>query len=630
MSFPGVMAEDVECGTGTSIVVRHCQAVNILASQVNAVYREAFREAQDAIMAVMAPISNVDPSQKRRKKRDTTYLGATFCTHAENLEANKGDGGIAGWLGKIFSSVTNTPTYSDIRTIARHMCELGKVGDLVSKDIANTAEKLTSIQTTTDKSFQEINEGMTNQRARIFEVQHKLGNLSMAVLSSTENLVERLAQVEEGTEYVIRLYADLYKAEERMRQSLEKAGDFVRGVSTLHGGYLPRELVPLEETSKVLANVRHYVTDNGLNLRLVHPNPIFYYHVQGSVVYAREDTILFLTLKIQLGTEGGLMAVYRVDQTHLSVTPKSPASTRVENLPDFFAVTQNHRYFVEMSTAHFLTCPGDGGTVRTCRTERALQDANRKTCAAAIFFNDARAVLLKCDIRVETSPVPSRAVRLEDNRYLVHTEDFYNTSWTERCEGDRIKRIPACNTCVLNVPCGCSVDAEDFFIPTQVTNCRVMGDLPTVNVSYPVNLHVMSHVFDINEVIKIDGDTVFSGEDAGAHLTLPNLDFNLTISSDWGHVVEKEKLYAASLDKLMVHYNNRSQLFKSQADYFLHKAEDFSKDNLGKLSSLGKLFDGGALANLLNPSSSLAFTSVFWIIAVLAFALSVFNCCKRR
>jgi hypothetical protein len=628
------------CETEAQILL-HCRAINSLVDGIDAEYRGAFADLDEEIELIFSAIGNVengdehDPTRRtaragRRKRAATTdqpTLSPDYCRGGGITNDDNG-GGVLAALGKVASSLFGLVDNEQLKVAAKHVCELADSVDLNRRQIVQSSEELSSISGILGNEITAAQGGMRDISDRIGVVQRNLVNVTAALAHDLDDLAGRLDALERAQEYIIDMQAGVERFEHAATEYLSRARDFVYGLHTLLRGYLPPELVTTNDVNAVLNHVVEKVLPRYRALNLVHANPAFYFQMK-SLSYTRSDNYIFITLMVPLKYAGGLLTVYRVDRTYIGTSQENPASTRVDNLPDMFAVTPDLVYFTEMSMVEYITCHGEN--VKVCDTVRSLQAFSHPTCAAAIFIDDKAAADKRCQISYETGDVQTRAVLLENGRYLVHVEKAGpDITWTLQCDrsasSKAIRQIASCITCVIEVPCGCSVDGGEFFIPLQLTDCAVSDrpEFPEVTHLFPVNLPVLMTKFSLDDIEHILGDTTFAQLTPDNPLALTDLTYNFT-ETVWADVVEKDELYQLDFKRLSERHEASAQAYTKDADYALRQATDYTDLAFAPVKELYDTITG--FGDVLTPTHIKVVGSTVTIMSVLCLCSGIYFLC---
>lgn len=602
----------------------HCEDMNKATQLFNDEFQSRFDDLKNQLSIQLNSIQVAYRTSDRRR-RSTTSLGSDFCKDT----SGKGDssGGLAGFLGGIASSLFGTPTMSDIRTVDKHICQLADLAETNSKEIVASNKRLTSISKILNSKVDNLQDALTNINQRVNETEDNLIELSRQTARAMDNIDDLISIEETRTKILIKFLSNLLLHQTQLEHYLNRVAQWIGGIQQLNTGVLPEKLITVGDIEHVLKYIREVELDKSFakmsNLRLMHDNPSAYYMYE-KVVYTRTDNMIYVTMYVPLYTEGGMLTLYRVERTHLPTTHATTPSTIIANVPDFVAFSTNFDYYTEYTSTEYASCRGD--VLKTCDTERALQRvADSPSCITAILEDSPDQIRKLCDVRLELNPVPSSLLYLENNTYLVHVRD--NTTWSLECPfstNGNVRAVQRCtNTCILTVPCQCSLNANsDFKIPYRLQDCPHDTSFPDIKLQYPTNLHLVSALY---KDFSIGGD-VFLDEPAVIEHRI-----NLTISkSDWNSVVSKDEKYNIDFNKYLAEHQKQSELYAGKADLLLAKARNMNELNNAHLSDIETLFKSGIWKSLLSPSSAIGSLSMSMIIAILAIAMSIFNCCRAR
>lgn len=601
----------------------HCVAVNKFIESTNEIYKIKFRSMSQNLKSALNMLPQIDDNQvnkvgqNRRHVRETNRLSPSFCENPDEYTGNEN------WIGNFFSSLMGTPTFDDMKIVSKHICEIADSLDIDKQEIKSSNERLSSISGLLNNRIVTLQHGMSNMSARITETQSALTRVAHSIQDGMNNLEAQIEHLQISTQAMYTLLNNIETFSNQADTHINYIHQFIEGLETLFKGYLPINFVTLGDVQNVINYIQRTILKSNNLLTLVHPNAFFYYQVK-SVVFSRSENYLFITMLVPLKAQGGLLNVYRIDQTHLSITPNHTSSTKIVGLPDFFAITHDKGYYTEMSLTYYTSCKGED-TVKICSSERALQDSSFRTCSAAIFFNDIKQVMENCDIRFEEGEVPNQMIRIGEHSYLVHENEFRNVTWTQTCHNNNhIKTIPSCSSCVITIPCGCSLQAESFVIPPQLAGCVIANETESVvSKQYPVNLPMLSTLYSVDEISNIEADSLYDE----SNVITADFDFNIT-SSNWEEVVSKDELYKIDFKRLMANHKKKSTLYANRAEYYLEKSMDFSDLNMHKLTDLEKFLGGDLIKAFVNPASSILNISLFWIIAIATLFMSCYNCSR--
>jgi len=445
-------------------------------------------------------------------------------------------------------------------------------------------------------------------------------------ISNENKLADRMKRIEQAQEVMYGLMSNLVQFRAEITNKMNEIDVWITALGKLSAGELPEQLVTVVDVQKVLDHVQKAIIEPYKNeFVMSHKNPAFYYMLK-SITYARTAKFIFVTVSIPIHSVGGVLAVYRVDHSHITTAEAHTGSTRIANLPDFFAVTGN--YYTEMSTAHYMTCRG--AELRMCPTERSLQEKSSATCASALFYNDMEKAMEVCDIRNEERPEPSGGVQLADHSYLVHSNDMTAGLWMLTCAnaaaGFYEQPMDPCNTCVVHVPCMCKLTTPEFIIPYQLTGCKISEDpnYPKLTRKYPINVAFLRSLFSTNITKDITG-----GKLRGEKWSIPLPKIVMT-TFDWKEVSERDERYRTDFKEQMRLQKKDVKTYKSKEDALLAKANNFHDLTMSHLKGLANVFTGKFWKNVFTPGNITGRVSVLTILVVCAIVFSVYNCVMAR
>lgn len=618
--------EEMECATDQQREIG-CETVNRLTRTANTVAQQSFARSDRLLNLALKVIPNVEdikiPAGANKVRRETR-LGPEYCKY-KGQEDGGGDGFLA-TSGKIMSDLFGLPTFDDIKVTDRHICELAEVAEINKKAISSANDRLSSISETIEKRIDTIQQGMTDVNLRVTESNRKLQEAADMAVDQLNIVISRQNRAEMSQQVMFEVMTNLAQHRGQVMEHVMAFNNWLPDINRLIQGYLPVNFVSIDDLQEVINHINNRIVPSyHHSLKLVHPNPSFYHRIR-SISYTRDHKNIYISVVFPMYTAGGLLAVYRIDQTHISISNHHDSSTQISNLPDFIAVTADLHYYMELNLAHYMSCRGDD--VRMCSTERSLQVADKRTCAAALFYDHREDVMNHCDIHYEPYELPSEAVLLDDANYLVHSKNAgpHNT-WTMHCPYTKsvdkdVQQIPSCKTCIIQVPCGCSVEAVDFSIPYRLTGCHMTDrDMkPTLVRKFPANLPMMTHLYSAAQLRDWTGSNATNTPWMLDHLNLTIID---TVMPE---VVEANKRYANDFHKLMQLHRNKSVAYASKSEYFLKKATDMRDIDMTTINGLKNLLGGSTWARFLNPKAAIGGISTAVVISVVAFAMSVINC----
>ena len=609
-----------------------CNRINIVIDEVNARLKNQTQRIAKKLKIEeenMNYVSFNDPST--RKKRETGHvLGNNYCNELSSNDYDDSDKSILGTIGKVASDLLGSPTSDDIKAIASHICNVAKLVELSKKEIHSSNDRLSSMSNV-------INERMTNLKSGIQDAENEMSKLNIQFNKAVENIdyafkeiQERINKIQGMIAVELQLQTGLNRLETMLDILESEIDSWIFALGTLTEGYLPSFLVSREDIMNVLDHIdRKVLPQYGSHFEITHHNPSFYYELPQSIAYTKTDKYLMIMVKIPIESVGGILDVYKIDTTYVSISGNNSASTLIEHLPEFFATTYDTEYYTEFNDAYYSSCKGE--LIKICTSERSLTRSTEKSCAASLFFDSANDIMSKCNIAFEqvNSKLESTdySLKINDTHYFVHSASP-NEPWQLICSratvGYNVQNIESCNSCIVQVPCFCELHTPKFRTPEQVSDCDIKDpNYPEITYHYGINLPMIHSLFNKTALTEIKGDIL--KENKRWEIQLPDLP--VLNSSNWENVVQKDKKYESDFKKIIHQHKQKSKAFATKADYLLKKAEDFSDLSHGNLKEIKKLLGGNWLSPFLNPNVMLSGVSISTIISIVAIIFSIYTCC---
>ena len=614
------------------LYIEDCNRINQFIQDIN---RRLDEKVQNMLQRLKIEEDNMNHAtynfQKHRVKRDTGHaLGDDYCDKMSS-DQSIDSSSLLSEIGSVASDLFGTPTSGDIKAIASHICSIAKLSELDQKQIHESNDRLTSMSNA-------ISDRITNLKGGITDAENRIQSLNKnfnQIIKETDNIVnqleKRLSKLEGMNALLLELMNGLNRIEQLLNTMEMTVDQWVFALKTLTDGRLPVFLVSKEDILNVLDHIRENILPlYGDEFMITHENPLFYYKLPSLVSYTKTNNYLLIMLTIPINTVGGLLPIYKVDVTHVSLSLNDSSSTLFHKLPDFFATTSDAEYYLEMDVSQFSSCKGD--ILKICPSEQSLRRSNQKSCAASIFYDSARDVMNKCDIRFEEVHKMIKsgyAKQIYEHHYFVHSAKD-NEPWTLTCSqastGYNIQRVESCNSCIIKVPCFCKLMAPDFVIPEQLCEMKDPGH-PQVTYKYGVNLPALHSLFDPSVLTAIKGNSL--DEKDKWNIQLPKLFISNSSSTFDKTVIQKDNIYASDFKKLMNHHKEQTVAYATKADLLLKKAEDFSDLSNSHLKDIQNLMGGSWFSNFFNANTMIGGVSLSLIFSGISIIFCIYTCCMN-
>jgi hypothetical protein len=167
------------------------------------------------------------------------------------------------------------------------------------------------------------------------------------------------------------------------------------------------------------------------------------------------------------------------------------------------------------------------------------------------------------------------------------------------------------------------LDGGTFLIPVQLTGCAVndVDGFPSVTRVYPINLPLMAAIYPERDLLRVNGSMTLASP-----LVTTELNVN---QSDWEEVVAKDETYQVDFQRLMKQITKGRDVYADRASYYLKKATDMQDLNLAPIKNF-IAHTGQLLSSVMTGSTILGSISIFWIVAVSALVMAVYNMCRAH
>ena len=406
--------------------------------------------------------------------------------------------------------------------------------------------------------------------------------------------------------------------------------DLVVGLINLHGGRMPGYTVITHDLmAEILRNITAVLNTNAVyqHLNLPSLDPAYYMDIEGLTTYAITDTHLAITLNIPLLPD--LYDLYALSvfpvpinsgmagikpTTTTTETVYSAGYTKIENLPDYLAVSHDLQHYFEMSYADRILCVGRNSGREICGSHLPLpKNANLETtkkCSMNVFMDDHHGVKTMCTKSITEIPPPGTIKSIYgDNSYLIYDDvsdpNNEELQWTVHCPltSNLITHVNSCGFCRLIPPEHCYLIKKHFIIPPTfihpLSNDIGSSLIPTS--IYTRNTMALSTILP-EEIMN----TVKSYEQLlNKHfprIKYPHINFALT-NDTFLQYLSQEKIDAGDYTKAIQLLEQNQSIYRHDIDQAYDLATNFSDvrtgHTTGVLKIAGDIFSGIFGANVL-------------------------------
>lgn len=557
-----------------------------------------------------------------RRVRRETHLGVDYCQHFNGATVNHPNG-ILPTIGKIGSNLLGTPTFDDIENLSAVICEMAELDNVNSDEIVASNRRLNTMS----KSFQDqtgaLSDSIVDTLKRINIVKNTFEQTANLYDGQLNNVNAQLAMLNTS----IKLNIDITFEMERMSMFVNNMNSellqFQLAMTELTEGKVPMKFVNISTMQSILNHIdRQVLSSYGDSFKLVSRQPLYHYHIK-DISYTRSDKFIYIAINIPITNTGGELSVYRVDSNAVALNDDGGA-THVVGLADFFAITADNNYFMEMSVDEYVTCRGE--LLKICPTQRSLRTIDQMTCACSIFVDDVHQAVNLCQLEYVTGNIQPVAYQLSGNSTYfiqnINNEDVWYSSCPTTTSGTEIKTVKSCRTCQVRLPCGCSLWSAHFFITADLSSCKFDDDASsTTIITEDTTNKVAAKLFFSNDTVK----SITGNGQSNVKIKFPTFD---VIKSNWSGVVERQKQRGVSMQKLIKQYNTESKAYETKSDFLREKVEKLTKKLNDNVLDINKVFGDNWFSNIISPTGSGASVSISFILAGICSVFALYVMCK--
>lgn len=627
-----------------------CDVFNEMIEKVNRLTQEKMTEARKQFNRAMMLIPDsriggklpsvvmssdgIERRKRRRKRRRTIYVRMKerrmhmLIDERKRLRTTRD---VFGKVGNVFADFFNLPNNHDMEVLKTHVQEVAKSAGKGKDELVESEKELSNFRIKTANS-------MATEMVRIGDNSKNINNLREDFIEEQKQHValadkemDALEILNKYVDYSAKMTMEVILFEYSLNSLLKHMNNLVDSIRLLATGYIPPYLVEPTDVQMVLNHVKMIIDQKYRDVFELTNSDVAFYYMMRSIVYARNGTDLIVMMKIPIHSVGGTLNVYRVESYQVYRNHNSTDSTRITNLPDYFAVDSKNDMYTEFSATFFDTCRGQN--LKTCASQMSLQrqTSTAKTCAAALYFDSARDIMTQCDISYTYSGKirPSRAKQLSNGTHLILDGDPNSTdTWKMNCpdaeSGYNVRNVPSCTLCMIDVPCFCSLTSETFFIPLRLTNCvpPVDKQYPSITYRHLVNLPSVHTTFPEELADKFASDVAMINAKWPVHYPKPFI-----IRSDLSKVITAEKDEDADFKKTMSLEKRKTSMYGTAADKLLKHAQDWSDLAFSHLDDMQDQFTN--FTSVLDAKGALGVFSVGVIFGIVSICLSCYILIKK-
>ena len=584
-----------------------CTSINELIGQYNGIMYERVSMAKRMVMAANLLI----PKNATRTKRDTYDDMPDWLKSNTNMR----------WLdympfrikAQIWADLTHTPGARATRQLREHLRQAGRGMYWNIRGIQQLNNDISAFSVLEFNQTEQLRRGMEGVNHRLNQVRRSMQHAYAKIGSEDERL---MARIQFELDLNGKLFGDvMVEAGAYIQHAInmyQSAQMWQEGIRSVVKGYLSPYLVTVEDVKEIIQYIQTHVLSQPRysDLCLMNSSPMFYYQLM-DIAYTRDDRAIYLGISIPLYRTAGLLPVYRVDVYDVPIhsgtmrppsdiletnDPSEESYTRIHNLPDYLVISDDQQTYLEISKAFFLTCRGKSTAYLCGSGTPALKKPTVKSCAFAIFTEDKAAALKACDVRFETGdnwqPYGSAIQIAADQTFLIHRSNRAGPSdtWQLQCP-ESAKRpqttLTPCNLCRIEIPCSCTITANDFFLPKRYTGCMDWDKTESTEVTYAYHLNTIA----VNTLYPTSAHARINSYQAKLNAKWPPFEHpNISFSreNNWNDYVELSEKYKANYTMTIERGKKEQAIFVDAADAALQRTRNFGDQVVDREGNVAK------------------------------------------
>ena len=506
-------------------IVYNCQMLHTLVTQIHSLHESVF----SSFNHTMRNIRNLIPQSKKFSFDRVTRSLLPF-------------------VGKMYKGLFGLATMEDVEIMASHINAITRRTNGLVKAFEQHNKHLSSFISVTDKRMTNLMNGI------------KLNNKEIVNMVNVMNF-----KFKDFENTVLNISSIILKQVDKANVLRSKFSNLEQAVQNLVDGRLTPYLIDSSTLTSVLHSINSKLRRSYKQFFLIHTDPNYYYS-NANFVYARNHSSLYVTLKFPISSLRQPLKLYKVVSLPVPVkdtTSSDMHATQLLSLPDYFAITPHHDYYLPLSSSDLLNCQHD--SIILCDINLVLTPITFPDCTMALFANDRNQIKKSCDFRFTQKLLKSQIIELTATSALVYN----SKNLILDCPKEQ-QIVPGCAFCIIHVPCRCSVSTSTLYFSPRLVNCYNTSVAMTI--VHPVNLALLQEFFDDSKLMSIFGDTTFPSP---INLSVPEFQI---YNHSFSEVIAKDQKDHLSLKKIATAVKKDQKVFQSLAEPLVDGLIDISPD----------------------------------------------------
>ena len=279
-------------------------------------------------------------------------------------------------------------------------------------------------------------------------------------------------------------------------------------------GQLPNELIPSHILENTLKQIDQQLMQKRSTFRLA-INSLHYYYGINIASFGYNRT-LYLQIRVPLTTAGATFQNFKIKTFQIPVPVQQGGDIKKHRysqiVPEYpyFAISMDEEYYIELDEQDRAMCKGLEGSPHICNPVKFMYSVRtRPSCGLALYTGNSTMMKYYCKKEYEEAEYPHTQIQqIGSTANLLITA--VDKQFIKHCDnGAQMISIPACELCVIKLPCGCLLRSSEGMLSAIHDECSKEYNT-TQDVRYPVNLLVLSRILRDNELEHYNGSVTFN------------------------------------------------------------------------------------------------------------------------
>jgi hypothetical protein len=258
-------------------------------------------------------------------------------------------------------------------------------------------------------------------------------------------------------------------------------------------------IISPNEIQRLLGQIEQYLRGHYPKFRVAVNDPGFIYRTPG-IVYTWDNAYIYLQLRIPLASYDSLYHIYRPTALTLPLSVNhTNCFTKIQNLPELFAVGINQDFYFELKEYEFLQCKGK--IDKYCLISFPVISNDVATCVSSVYFNQYENIKDHCKVQYIQTNEPERLLQpIGSHKYISITQN--DDIWYLTCGQKSPRSVPPVLFGHFTLNCDCSLRTRKYFIPANIDGCHLgaSSDLESTSID---NLLYLIKYLDVSQVQKL-------------------------------------------------------------------------------------------------------------------------------